>query len=38
MVSGFRREVYEKYAVLVCYAERSANSLPTFGTNYLFRP
>jgi hypothetical protein len=30
MISGFRREVYEKCALLGCYAASSGNSLPTF--------
>ena len=33
MVSDLRRQVYEKCALLCCYAERSANYLPTFWGN-----
>ena len=33
--SGFRREVDENYALLVYYAVRSGNSLPTFQDNLV---
>jgi hypothetical protein len=33
VISGFSREVDEKYALLCCYAESIGNFLPTFRDN-----
>jgi len=35
VISGFRREVAKKCALLGCYAAGSGNSLPTFRDNLL---
>jgi hypothetical protein len=35
VISGFRREIEEKCALLGCYAARVGNFLPTFCNRYI---